>query len=193
MNRTVLCVAAAALVVTACGTEVSPGAAEPVDPSAEPGLSSTAAPTTSSGSARPADLDLAGLDPCSVIPVDVVTSLGYSPSKEGQDQTGATEFACSYRDINGIDGTALFFDTSKGYEQFMSGSPSNVNTPINVVGYRAYSVQNQNLGGCTVGVDVADSQSVAASRTGALAEPVAPLCDRAAEFAAAAVTALQAR
>lgn len=149
---------------------------------------SDGAPDPSAQSQQP--LELAGKDPCTVIPVDVLGSLGSSPAKLGNDQLSATRIACSFRDINGIYGQALFFDTGEGFEKYERSSPGNIVIPTEVEGRDAYAVKDQQLGGCTVSVDAGPSRSVTVSRTGRQGEPVEPLCDRATAFAAAAIDAL---
>ncbi|GAB2935765.1 hypothetical protein GCM10027047_35540 [Rhodococcus aerolatus] len=84
----------------------------------------------------------------------------------------------------------MFFDAAEGYQKFSQSSPGNIVSPMKIMGYMAYSVQDQQLGGCTIAVDVADSQNLSTSSSGPQSDPVAPLCEKAAEFAAAAITAL---
>lgn len=170
-----------------CGNAVVAGS--PAAPASDlPGT--TVTQSSAPAAVRPASLDVTGLDPCDVIPDDVLASIGSSPARVGSDQTGATEFGCSYRDINSPDGTGVFLNSGESYEEFGRPAGGVIVTPIQVSGYRAFSVQKPSRAACTVGVDIADTQSLSTTSTGSFSAPVPPLCDRAAEFAAAAITAL---
>lgn len=177
------------ILATACATTTGQPEAAPQLTSSGPESTSSSAPA-SSASSRPADLDLAGLNPCSTIGADVLAELGYRPPALSERPTSPTQVACSFRDLTGVDGTALFFDSGVGYEQYSNPSPSQTVTETEVMGYRAFSVENSSIGGCTVGADVNDSQTVSAARTGPPGGPTAPLCDKAAQFTAAAIATL---
>lgn len=177
------------LLFAACGgPSVSPGT-----PQAE--SSTTAEPPTtqeaptSTTSARPADIDLTGKDPCTAIDPVVLGGQGYRVPGLAQ-KIGPTKSGCSFRYEGSIQGTALIFDTAVGAVMPNIPPQGTVVAPIEVAGYRAYTVQDQQLGGCTVKVDVHDGQTLSTSSNGSQSDPVAPLCDRAAQFAALALTGL---
>lgn len=179
-----------AVLFAACnGPSVSPGT-----PQAESSVTSEATITqeapTSSTSSRPVDIDLTGKDPCTVIDPATLTGLNYRDSGV-PGKTGPTKNACSFRLNRTVDGTALFFDTSTGVMIPDRPPTGTVVTPIEVSGYAAYSVQDQQLGGCTVKVDVHDGQTLSTTSTGDASELVAPLCDRAIQFAALTVGVLR--
>lgn len=144
-----------------------------------------------SNSTRPRTINLQNKDICATVPPAQLTELGYRPPVAGVTQTSPTQFGCDFRYLGpGSDGTSLFFDSARGYEQYSTSSPGVTVTPIDVAGFPAYEVQNPRFHGCTVGVDVAESQSLAATTTESSRDAVAPLCEKSALFAAAAITAL---
>ena len=193
MRRAALvsCVTAVA-VLSACSDQSAvPGSAGPAVGQGVPGSPSSSSITPSTSPAPgPEPIDVEGKDPCTVIPDDVLASLGSSPAKLGKTRRSETELACSFRDINGIYGYGLFFDSGESFEIYASPSPGKVVIPSVVAGRDAYAVQIQELGGCTVAVDAGPNRSVSANRTGPQEELVAPLCDSAAAFVTAAITAL---
>ena len=162
---------------------------EPPSTAADINAPETTTPVPTSG--RPFAVDLTGVDPCTAIPTDVLAALGSSTAFSEKDQTGPTEYSCSYRDNNSPYGSSLTVDPSKGYEQYSKSGVGVTVTQISVAGFKAYAAEKPGLGGCTVGVDVADSQSLSSTRIGPVNQPAGPLCDKAAAFAAAAINAIK--
>ena len=197
-SRFVPTILALVATVTACGSQTPSGQAGGValaTPAPESTTSGTTAPgsveSTPSGASAP--IDVTGKDPCVAIPVDLLSAFGSSPAKIASKQLSSTKLGCGFRDVNGIYGFTLFFDSGESFSEYEASSPGNVVIPSEVAGRDAYVVQDEQLGGCTVAVDTAPTQSVIANRTGPQGEPVGPLCDKAAQFAAAAIDAVASR
>ncbi|GAB2935742.1 hypothetical protein GCM10027047_35500 [Rhodococcus aerolatus] len=179
-----------ALLLAACGgPSVSPGTPQ-ADSSTTAEPPTTQEAPTQTASARPTDIDLTGKDPCTTIDPAALTGLGYRVPGVAQD-IGPTKKSCTFRFDGRMDGAGLFFDTGAG-ATLPSGAPAGTTlAPTEVSGYSAYTVQDQQLGGCTVKIDVFDGQTLSASGIGSPSEPVAPLCDRAIQFATLTVAVLR--
>ena len=135
-------------------------------------------------------IDLTGKAPCTAVQTSALAAIGSEPARTASDQTGAMELSCSYGDFDSPYGSALTFSFAQGYEQYCRGGESVTIRQIEVAGFAACAAEKPDLGGCTVGVDTAEGQALAATTIGSVTAPVGPLCDRAAEFAATAIAAL---
>ncbi|WP_460868923.1 DUF3558 domain-containing protein [Rhodococcus aerolatus] len=173
-----------------CSQDATGGVPTPAPATSKEPTPDAAPLSQSSSSERARSLDLDGKDPCTVMSDRELAGLGSSPAKLGAQQLSSSLLACSYRDVNSPYGTSLSFDVAEGYEQYGERNEGVVVTPVDVAGFRASAVQKPSRAACTVGVDTADSQSLATTTVGSFDAPVPPLCEKAAEFAAAAITAL---
>ena len=186
-----LLVVAGVLIASACSSQAgNPAGMSTARPTITSPPSTVQNPSPGTSAANAETIDLRGADPCNPLADDALSLLGLSPASLGKSQLSATRFACTYRDIDGIYGIGLFYEVGSNYDVYLEPSPGVVVTSTEVSARRSAKVEDEQLGACTVAVDLGPTQSLIVNRTGPTREPVAPLCAKAVGFAAAAIDAL---
>ncbi len=152
---------AAGLFLTGCTTE-SPGDPQP-DSSADKTSGTSASPTTT-GSSRPKEIKLDGLDPCKALTVEQMKQLSVSkPEVQENNLSGIGKFSlCDYAsDTSARFGYGVGLVTSKGIEHWQGNGNVDVER-TEVSGYPAAQVVLSGTGTvmCTIAVDVADGQQL---------------------------------
>jgi hypothetical protein len=167
--------------------------------------SSEADPTTESSSgsseptvelpARPRDLKLDGLKPCSVVSQDQSTQLGFdlplrSRTTEDRYKAEACVLEQSQEPFDSID---VLLVTTEGIEPWLSGDRNVDAWPVTVGGYPAvdYKLKGTEDEECVTAIDVADGQQLVVDFQAMVETDFHQLCQKTEQVAAAALQTLQ--
>jgi hypothetical protein len=186
------------------GVALTTGSGSPIFTANEPGTglpalrSVTPPPTTPPPSlpARPAELPLTGLDPCTILTPTQRDQLDLDGPPDGYTDTEFDQAkACSIRGLESGAVARLALVTDMGVDVWLSDTAQVQATPITVTGWPALLVRTPGLtDACNVEVDTATGQFLdVLYRDGGNNPPIAQdqLCQGAQKVAAAAVTSLR--
>ncbi|GAB2935689.1 hypothetical protein GCM10027047_35410 [Rhodococcus aerolatus] len=183
-----------ALSASACATATGGAATDvpspdPSSSSSDPSSSISAAPASD----RPRDINIATVDPCSVLTTAQLDELRLRPNVLPPVRKDAGAVGCTYLHKDDPFALTLILDSAQGYQKYLSPAPDKVITEGQVSGYKAVSVVLTKDDACIVGIDINDGQTLTMSSQEPPGQPPTNICDANERSAAAAIQSLSSK